>query len=507
MLTYFVAFLLSAAVALGLTPVVRWAAHRFGLVDDPTEARKVHERAVPRLGGVAIAIAFFVPIVGLFFYYNDVSSAYLHDVSRVVGLFGGSLVIVLLGLSDDLLNLRPRTKLMVQVAVAIAVYLLGYQIGRVANPFGASIELGWLSAPVTVLWIVGVMNAINLIDGLDGLASGVSLFTVLTLFMLSLVSGNVVVGLTAAALAGALVGFLRYNFNPASIFMGDSGSLFLGFVLAITAISGSAKSSTVVALGIPLLALGLPLLDTSITIVRRFLGGRPIFGADRGHIHHRLLDLGLSHRQVVLVLYGVCLVFTGLALALVFANSVVSALILGVFLIAVLTFAKLVGLLDMRSFNNSVRYGLLQQQRARAHLQALERAVERVRLAQNVAQVVEAVEAVGTELHLDEVHLHGTLAGPSQHRQSVDLEWMREATVPRPNAPVQHLEYPLDWSLGAVELVGVLSFAWHTDEQTLQIPAVSGYQLLALTVRDRLLQLTLRASAVPVGPRLVSRQG
>lgn len=507
MLTYLVAFVLSALTALALTPLVRFGAHRLRLVDSPSEERKVHKRPVPRLGGVAIAVAFFVPVVGLLFYDNAVSAAYVGDLTRVVGLIGGALVMVLLGLSDDLLNLRPRTKFMVQVAVAVAVYFLGYQIGKIANPFGPSIELGMFSLPVTVLWIVGVMNAINLIDGLDGLASGVSLFSVLTLFLLAVVSGNMVVGLTAAALAGALVGFLRYNFNPASIFMGDSGSLFLGFILSTTAISGSAKSSTVVALGIPLLALGLPLLDTSLAILRRFIAGRPIFGADRGHIHHRLLDLGLSHRQVVLVLYAVCLLFTALALSMVYANSVVSAIILAVFLVAVLTFAKLVGFLDLRTFNQSVRYGLLQQQRARAHLQALERAVERVRSSDSVAEVVEAVEAVGMELHLDEIHLDAVLLGADGTRTRVDLDWGRESTDSGVVGPVQHLEHRLDWALGPVEIVGRLSFAWHTDEATLQIPASPGYDLLALTVRDRLLQLACEASVVPLGPRLVSKQG
>jgi len=312
-----------------------------------------------------------VPIVGLWILNNEVSEAYLSDMWHVAGLFLGAGATVLLGLADDLRNLSAKFKFAAQAIIAVSVYFMGYQIGDVSLPFDVVISLGWLSLPVTVLWIVGVMNAINLIDGLDGLASGVSLFAVTTLFVLSLLSGNVVVGLTAASLGGALLGFLRYNFNPASIFMGDSGSLFLGFVLAVTAISGSAKSSTLVALMIPVLALGLPLFDTSLAIVRRFIGGRPLFGADRGHIHHRLLDLGLTHRQVVLALYGVCFFFTALALTLVYANSVVAAVVLGVLLLGVVVFAKLVGLIDMPRLNSSVRYGLMRQQRARVHLLSL----------------------------------------------------------------------------------------------------------------------------------------
>lgn len=510
MLTYAVAFLLAGVTAFILTPLVRWGAHRFGLVDAPTEARKVHEKPIPRLGGIAIVVAFFVPIMGLFFINNDVSLAYTSDALHVAGLVGGAGLTVALGLADDLLNLSAKLKLLAQVAIAVGVYFMGYEISQIATPFGFTLQLGWLALPITVLWIVGVMNAINLIDGLDGLASGVSLFTVLTLFVLALINGNVVVGLTAASLAGALIGFLRYNFNPASIFMGDSGSLFLGFVLAVTAISGSAKSSTIVALMIPLLALGLPLFDTSMAIVRRFASGRPIFSADRGHVHHRLLDLGLSHRQVVLALYGVCLLFTLLALSLVYANNVVSAIVLGVFLLAVVVFAKMAGLLDIGEFNAGLKYGLFRQQRAKLHLVAIQACVARIASASTPADVLAALESLGEDVRLDEIRLNVAIAGVGSLKP-VDFEWLREPTdigiegevaVPGPS---QQLEHQLDWSLGSVDLIGRVSFAWHCQEGVLQIPEAPGYHLVGLAVRDRLLQLSVEASTVPLGPRLVSR--
>jgi UDP-GlcNAc:undecaprenyl-phosphate/decaprenyl-phosphate GlcNAc-1-phosphate transferase len=506
MLTYTVAFLLAAAVAFVLTPLVRWGANRFQLHDDPSAARKVHDAPIPRLGGLAIAAAFFVPVMGLWFVDNGVSDAYLSDPYRVIGLVGGALFVVGVGLLDDLRDLPAWVKLLAQVAVAVAVYFLGYDISRLATPFGFMLELGWFGLPVTVLWIVGVMNAINFIDGLDGLASGVSLFTVVTLFALSLVNGNFVVGMTSVALAGALVGFLRYNFNPATIFMGDSGSLFLGFVLATTAISGSAKSSTAVALMIPILALGLPLFDTGMAVVRRLVSGRDVFSADRGHVHHRLLDLGLSHRQVVLALYGVCLLFTLLALSLVYASNVVSALVLLAFLGAVLTFAKLVGLLDMRAFNQSVRYGLLRQQKARIHLESIERAVVEVRTAPDHAALIDTLERLADDVRLDELHLHAAVHGP-RGLEPCDYEWIREDTRgrAREGRPVQLLEHTLDWSLGSVEMVGRVSFAWHCDHDALQIPEAPGYHLLALCIRDRLLQLAVQASTVPLGPRLVER--
>lgn len=506
MITYLVAFSLALITALTLTPLVRWGAFRFGLVDDGSEARKVHEKPIPRLGGIAIVIAYFLPVIGLLFIENRISEAYYADLYKVVGLVGGAGVVVALGLADDLWGLSAKFKLAVQVAIAVGVYCLGFEIGQFATPFGITLQLGWFALPVTVLWIVGVMNAINLIDGLDGLAGGISLFAVITLFVLALIKGNVVIGLTAVSLAGALLGFLRYNFNPASIFMGDSGSLFLGFVLSTTAIWGNTKSSTVVALMIPILALGLPLFDTTVAIVRRFLGGRGIFSADRGHIHHRLLDLGLTHRQVVLVLYGVSITFTGLALSLVYAsaNGALAAVILGVFLVAVVVFARLIGLLSLRTLNTTIRYGLMRQQRALQHLQALEAVVASVKQADTVEGVLASLENLGEEARLDAIRLHAAVSTGGR-LSSVDLDWERETTDVGavPKGPVQELEHDLRWSLGSSEIVGRMSFSWHCEPDQLVVPESAGYHLLALTVRDRLLELAVESSLVPLGPRLV----
>lgn len=508
MLTYLVAFSLALLTALLLTPVVRWSAFRFGLVDEGTEARKVHTRPIPRLGGIAIVIAYFMPVIGLLFIENRISDAYWTDMYRVVGLIGGAGLVVALGLADDLYNLSAKVKLAAQVAIAVGVYFLGFEIGQFATPFGFTLQLGWLALPVTVLWIVGVMNAINLIDGLDGLAGGISLFAVVTLFVLAILRGNVVIGLTAASLAGALIGFLRYNFNPASIFMGDSGSLFLGFVLSVTAIWGSAKSSTVVALMIPILALGLPLFDTTVAILRRFLGGKGIFSADRGHIHHRLLDLGLTHKQVVLVLYGVSITFTALALSLVYASGAVAALILGVFLVAVVVFARLLGLLSLRTLNNTVRYGLMRQQRGMRHLHVVEQVVDRVQAAESVQEVLAALENLGEDAKLDAIHLHAAVSTGGR-LSAVDLDWEREITdlmgvsQASVNRPTHNLEHDLRWSLGKTEIIGRMSFTWHCPAEQLVVPEAPAYHLLALTVRDRLLELAVEQSVVPLGPRLV----
>ena len=306
MRTATVAFLLAVTVSVVLTPFVRGLAHRLELLDHALTSRKVHGRPVPRLGGVAIVTAFFAPILGLLFTDSAVGELFYSDGPRAFGLIGGGTAIALLGVYDDLRGSGARTKFAVQFGVALAMYGLGFRVEQIASPFGAHVSLGWMSLPFTLLWIVGVVNAMNLIDGLDGLAGGVAFIAVASTFLVALQRGQPLMILFTAALAGAVLGFLFYNFNPASIFMGDTGSMFLGFVLAASAIQTNQKGSTAVAMLVPIVALGLPIGDTLLSITRRAARGQPIFHSDRGHFHHRLMALGFSHRQTVLLLYGVC---------------------------------------------------------------------------------------------------------------------------------------------------------------------------------------------------------
>jgi len=223
------------------------------------------------------------------------------------------------------------------------LYRLGFRIDAIANPLGEPIALGWASLPFTMLWFVGVINALNLIDGLDGLAGGVALVAVITTFLVALQRTHPLMMLFSSALAGSIIGFLFYNFNPASIFMGDTGSMFLGFALAATAIQTNQKSTTVVAVLIPAIALGLPIMDTLLAIGRRALRGRPLFQADKEHIHHRLMAAGLSHRQAVLVLYALCVMLGAAALILTYASSGQSALLLIVLALVALVFLRSLG--------------------------------------------------------------------------------------------------------------------------------------------------------------------
>ena len=314
MKTAAVAFVLSMLCGTILTPFVRRLAHRYGALDHAHSSRKIHGKPIPRLGGIAIVLAFYAPLVVLLLFQTEVGHMFVAERKHAIGLFVGGIAIALLGLYDDLRGANAWKKFAVQFAVAGLLYALEFRIDAIANPFGEPLALGWLSLPFTLFWIVGVINALNLIDGLDGLAGGVALVAVVTTFLVSIQRGHPLMMLFSSALAGAIIGFLFYNFNPASIFMGDTGSMFLGFALSATAIQTNQKASTTVAVLIPAIALGLPIMDTLLAIGRRALRGRPLFQADKEHIHHRLMARGLTHRQAVLVLYGLCTLLGAAAL-------------------------------------------------------------------------------------------------------------------------------------------------------------------------------------------------
>lgn len=292
---YLIAFCASLLISFFVTPYVKKLAFRIGAIDIPKDDRRVHNKPIPRLGGLAIYFAFVVVILAL-----------VPFSIKLLGVVAGATMIVALGVVDDVKPLPAKFKLLVQIAAAVVLVVSGIKVEWVTNPFDGTdgmSYLGLLSYPITVFWIVGVTNTLNLIDGLDGLAAGVAMIAAGSLMIVSYINGHVVVTILTAALAGSALGFLPYNFNPAKIFMGDTGSTFLGFILAAISIEGAIKGATTLAIAIPLLALGLPIFDTTFAIVRRAVQGKPIMEADKGHLHHRLLDLGLSQRQVVFTLY------------------------------------------------------------------------------------------------------------------------------------------------------------------------------------------------------------
>ena len=341
------AFVAALATGAVLTPVVRAVARRRGALDDGLSARKIHGRPVPRLGGIAIVLGSVAPLAVLAVMAGEARWV-IGPPRQALALLAGGLAIAALGIFDDLRGATARSKFTVQLAVAAGMYGLGFRIDEIATPFGDPIQLGILALPFTVLWISGVTNALNLIDGLDGLAGGVGFLALAATFALAASRGDALVMLLTAAVAGALLGFLFYNWNPASIFMGDTGSMLLGFVLATTAIRVNHESSTAVALLVPIVALGVPIADTLLAIVRRAVRGAPLFSADRGHIHHRLLDRGLTHRRAVLAMYGTSALLGAAALVLARASPAHSALMLGAVTIAAFHLLRWLGYLDLK---------------------------------------------------------------------------------------------------------------------------------------------------------------
>jgi UDP-GlcNAc:undecaprenyl-phosphate GlcNAc-1-phosphate transferase len=335
----FVRIGLAVAVALALslasTPAVKWLAHRVGAIDVPEDARRIHKNPIPRLGGLAIFIGLVVSVL----LFSDITE-------QIRGVLIGAVIIVILGAIDDIVPLPALLKFFVQIIAALVAVYHGVVMEAFSNPFVFSsaehIHLGFLSIPITVIWIVAITNSVNLIDGLDGLAVGISAISSIVMLVIALMVAETNVAIIMAALAGACLGFMPFNFNPAKIFMGDTGALLLGYVLATVSIIGLFKLYAVVSFAVPFLVLALPLFDTSFAFLRRLLKGKNPMSPDRGHFHHRLIDLGLSQKQAVLVLYTVSALL-GLVAVVIAARDGIRGLILvaAVLIAAIIVFFTL----------------------------------------------------------------------------------------------------------------------------------------------------------------------
>ncbi len=302
---YIAAFASAFAITLVTTPLAKKISIKAGAIDYPKD-RGMHKKPMPRMGGIAIVLGFMATVVTLSFFVTGI------EAKQFIGLCAGATIIVVLGIFDDIYNLRARLKFSIQIIAALVVIFSGIRINVVMWPFTAALQK--FSIPITLVWIVGVTNAVNLIDGLDGLAAGVSSIAALSLMILCILTGSEAAVMLTAALAGSCLGFLPRNFNPAEIFMGDTGATFLGFVLAVTSILGVFKGYAILAVIVSMLCLGLPVFDTLFAMGRRLVKHKPIMQADRGHLHHRLIDRGLSQRQAVLILYGISIMCGMLAI-------------------------------------------------------------------------------------------------------------------------------------------------------------------------------------------------
>lgn len=308
---YLLAFSIAGGISLALTPLIKRLSLKMGWLDKPNW-RKMNKQPMPLLGGMAIYLGFVIPLTLLM--HQETFSANIH---RFSGIMVGSLIIVVAGLIDDIKGLTAIIKLLFQIAAAVAVYVFGFTIIKVSSPFGGTFHIPEIvGMGLTVFWIVGFTNAVNLLDGLDGLSSGVVAIISASLFFAALKSQNPVMALLAITICGSALGFLPYNFYPAKIFMGDSGSLLLGFILSIISIEGAYKGATFTAVLVPVVAMAIPFLDTGLAIIRRVISGKGIMKADKEHIHHRLLFREGSQKKAVLTLYWLTLSFGLIAIAL-----------------------------------------------------------------------------------------------------------------------------------------------------------------------------------------------
>lgn len=331
---YIFVFAMSLIFSAVLSRVVRDFANQHGWAAAPASARHIHKSPIPQLGGVAILTSVIAGVAIAAMLSRVPGFSFSFPFSSFLGLLGPTLLIFVLGLVDDLRPLDAYWKFGIQVVAAAWLFLDGYRVSRFHLIFGDHALGRVMSLVLTIFWVLLITNAFNLLDGLDGLAAGSALFSSMVVFVVSMASGNTFSQLLTLALAGAIVGFLRYNFNPATIFLGDCGSLVIGFILAAVSLASSQKASTAVAVGIPVVSFGLPILDTLLTVLRRFLNGKPLFRADGEHIHHILLRRGLSHRKAVVVLYAVSACFALVNLLMLYPQAISVALIivgLGIF--------------------------------------------------------------------------------------------------------------------------------------------------------------------------------
>lgn len=336
MISYFIAFISAVIISFIMTPPARMLAIKVGALDVPKDARKIHNKPMPYFGGLAI----YVSIIACMVVYMPHTSTNLH-------IIAGATLIVLTGIVDDMYDMPAKVKLLMQIIAALIAIKGGVQIHFITNPLsetGMSYLFNGLSYIITLIWLVGITNTINLIDGLDGLASGVASIAATTLLFTASKMGHDFIVMQCAIIAGASLGFLPFNFNPAKIFMGDTGSMLLGYMLAVTSVSGMIKSVAAVALAVPIFALGLPIFDTTFAIIRRYINKKPIMEADKDHLHHKLMKSGLNQRQTVLIMYFISMMLGIVSVTIADTDPFTGIIVATIVVIAVFYFAKIGGL-------------------------------------------------------------------------------------------------------------------------------------------------------------------
>jgi UDP-GlcNAc:undecaprenyl-phosphate GlcNAc-1-phosphate transferase len=437
MTTYLCVYLGSFVLALVVTPLVIRMAYHINAVAVPG-VRTIHTRPVPRIGGVAIFLAAVCLVVPVLFLDNRIGEDFRAVRGEVISLLGAAGFIFLIGLIDDLKGLPARFKFLVELIVASALYFVGIRINSIAVTGDLVLHLGGWGFLLTVLWMVGVTNAVNLSDGLDGLAAGISAVACAVISILAIQDDIRVLAVLMLALAGGLCGFLLFNFNPARVFMGDCGSLFIGFTIAASSVMCVAKTTAFVGLALPALALGIPIFDTLFSMVRRFLERRSLFAPDRSHFHHRLLDLGLRHRHVVIAIYLATLLATGLGSLMLISEGLDSLIIFGCILFLIVLLFRAVGAVRLRETLAGLRANSACLRRERDERRTFEFLQLRFRQAGSDRDRWQAICEAAQQLELAWVSLRTTLADGS-----VDTSVWRRPGTPAKSPRIITMQLPI----------------------------------------------------------------
>jgi UDP-GlcNAc:undecaprenyl-phosphate GlcNAc-1-phosphate transferase len=420
MKTYACVLIGAALLSAGATPLVARLARALRVLDPPG-ARKVHPSAVPRLGGAAIALAMLGMVAAVLVLNNAVGEAFRARWVPLTAVLGGGLFLFAVGLVDDVRGLRAGAKLLAQTAAAAAVCAAGVRIDFIRVGDSPPLEFGWLAWPLTVLWIVGITNAVNLMDGLDGLAAGIAAVACGVIAAFAVWTGQPIMAVLMLALVGGLLGFLVFNFHPAKIFMGDCGSALVGFVIGASSVLCASKSATLVGLGLPALALGVPIFDTLWSVLRRVLERRSVFSPDRGHVHHRLLAMGLRQRHAVLAMYGVTVLAAGAGMLMMVLRNRGAVLVLATVAVLLVVALRVAGLVRLREGLKALARGLAAARESGRHRRQFEHAVLLMRDAASFEAWWQAACRAADVMGLAGLHL--ALANRDGTRR--DLVWRR----------------------------------------------------------------------------------
>jgi UDP-GlcNAc:undecaprenyl-phosphate GlcNAc-1-phosphate transferase len=420
-----IAFFASLLITWLMQPVSRWV----GAVDAPDRFRKVHQLPMPRLGGGGVFLGFLIPIALVVLCRPEIAVAVSLKQAhpRLVAMLLGAALIFLVGFVDDIRDLRPRYKFLGQLLASLLVYRYGFRIDCITLPMLGPVQLGVLTLPVTLFWFLGCINAINLMDGLDGLAGGIALFVCVSTIFVSLFFHHLAVLFLAACLSGAILGFLVHNFHPARIFLGDCGSMTLGFLIGGLALQGSHRTETSISLLIPIIAMGLPIFDTGVAILRRWSKRLPVSAADRGHIHHVLLRLGFSHRNTVLVLYATCIFLGIISLIVAVSDNEIAIIVLGGLALIFYVCVRILGGFSFEDIFNRIHHGLQRHKATAAARVAVEKTRHQLGSATSVDELWQICCECFEELSIDHACLK---LNRSSNSEPLLLDWCLNKSHP-----------------------------------------------------------------------------